>query len=126
MEIVNLYVAWVCMLAGAIFGALSGLFFHKQEWMGGYGSWQRRMMRLGHISFFGLAFVNFAFVFTVSYLGLNNHIILPSRLLVIGTLTMPLVCVLSVHRTLFRHFFFIPVLSIMAAMIIFIVRGLVT
>jgi hypothetical protein len=114
------------MLVGAVVGALSGLFFHKQEWFGGYTSWQRRMLRLGHISLFGIAFINFAFVFTVSYLNISEHVLLPSRLIIIGTVTMPLVCFLSAYKKSFRHLFFIPVLSIIAAMAIFIIGGMLS
>jgi hypothetical protein len=126
MEKINIYVAWISMLVGAVVGALSGLFFHKQEWFGGYTSWQRRMLRLGHISLFGIAFINFAFVFTVSYLNISEHVLLPSRLIIIGTVTMPLVCFLSAYKKSFRHLFFIPVLSIIAAMAIFVIGGMLS
>ena len=49
----NLYAAWIGFVLGALSGALLGLFFHDERFMGGYGSWQRRMTRLGHISFSG-------------------------------------------------------------------------
>ena len=124
MEKINMYVAWISMLIGAITGSLSGLFFHKQEWFGGYTSWQRRMLRLGHISLFGIAFINFAFVFTVSYLKISGCVLVPSLLLIIGTITMPLICFLSAYKRLFRHLFFIPVLSIIAAMVIFLIGGI--
>ena len=65
---INLYAAWIGMLLGGIFGAIQGLFFHKEEWLGGYGSWRRRITRLGHISFFGIAFINISFVFTAIFL----------------------------------------------------------
>lgn len=126
MELVNIYVAWVGMLIGAIVGALSGLFFHKQEWFGGYDSWRRRMLRLGHISLFGIAFINVAFVFTVSYLDIVNYVVLPSRLLIIGAVTMPLICFLSAYKKFFRHLFFIPVVSIIAAMVIFVIGGMLS
>lgn len=126
MEKINLYVAWITMVFGALIGALSGLFFHKQEWFGGYSSWQRRMIRLGHISLFGIAFINIAFVFTVYYLRINSNILVPSRLLIIGSITMPIVCILSAYKKFFRHLFFIPVLSVLAAMIIFTVWGILS
>jgi hypothetical protein len=54
MEILNFYAAWIGILLGFIAGAVLGLFFHDENWMGGYSSWRRRMSRLGHISFFAL------------------------------------------------------------------------
>ena len=41
-----------------------GMFFHGENWLGGYASFKRRMYRLGHISFFGLGAVNMLFCLT--------------------------------------------------------------
>ncbi|HMF37455.1 MAG TPA: hypothetical protein VKF17_12475, partial [Isosphaeraceae bacterium] len=57
----NLTVAWLAILLGLISGTLLGLFFHREDWLGGYGSWRRRMLRLGHISFFGTGLLNLSF-----------------------------------------------------------------
>ena len=68
METLNLWAAWIGILLGMLSGAAQGLFFHRADWLDGYGSWRRRLTRLGHTSFFGLAFVNLAFFFTVDHL----------------------------------------------------------
>lgn len=60
------------MLAGALSGAIVGLFFYRDEWMGGYNSWRRRLTRLGHISFFGLGFLNLIFAATAVQLSLSR------------------------------------------------------
>lgn len=101
---------WLGMLLGVASGAIIGLFFHREDWMGGYGSYRRRLTRLGHISFFGLSFVNFSFAFT-------EHV-LPSRVpfgsvamcgFLLGAISMPVCCFLSAWRKPWRHLFFIPV-----------------
>ncbi|MBI4532879.1 MAG: hypothetical protein HY711_02940, partial [Candidatus Melainabacteria bacterium] len=69
MENINLYAAWLAIFAGFLTGSIQGLFFHHDDFLGGYGSWTRRMLRLGHISFFGTAFVNLAFVSTAGYVS---------------------------------------------------------
>ena len=56
-----LTVVWIGMLLGVVSGAIIGVYFTREDWMGGYGSHRRRLTRLGHISFFGLGFVNFFF-----------------------------------------------------------------
>ena len=56
-----LKLAWTGMLLGVVSGAVIGLCFAREDWMGGYSGWRRRLTRLGHISFFGLGFVNFFF-----------------------------------------------------------------
>lgn len=124
MEKINLYAAWIGILLGTIAGAIQGTFFHNENWLGGYTSWKRRMTRLGHISLFGIAFINFTFVFTVFYLSTNESILLPSRLFIIGAVTMPLICYLSAFKKFFRHLFFIPVLSVLIGLIIFIFGAL--
>jgi len=117
MTEINLYAAWLGMLLGAIFGAIQGLFFHKADWLGGYGSWERRMTRLGHIAFFGIAFVNIAFVVTADVLGIEQEVALPSVLFIIGAIGMPLICYLSALKKGFRHVFFIPALSVIAGIV---------
>jgi hypothetical protein len=101
---------WIGMLLGVVSGAIIGLFFHREDWMGGYNSFRRRLTRLGHISFFGLAFVNMAFALT--------HYILKVQApwagwacvsFIVGAIAMPTCCFLTAWRKPFRHFFFIPV-----------------
>ena len=114
---INLLAAWIGMLLGALFGAVQGIFFHKEEWMGGYGSWKRRMTRLGHISFFGIAFINIAFVVTVYVAEIENQVAIPSVLFIIGAIGMPLICYLSAIIKNFRHLFFIPALSVIVGVV---------
>ena len=105
---------WLGMLLGVISGAVIGLFFHREDWMGGYGSYRRRLTRLGHISFFGLALVNFSFAFTQHVWSLGARCaLLAMWALVIGAISMPACCFLSAWRKPFRHFFFIPVSAVL-------------
>jgi hypothetical protein len=106
--------AWCGMLLGLLSGAVIGLFFHREDWMGGYQSYRRRLTRLGHISFFGLAFVNLGAALTLQ-LGLvapgPAALALPAFLT--GAATMPTVCFLSAWNKPFRHLFFVPVLGVL-------------
>ena len=52
---------WSGFLGGVLSGAVMGLLFHREDWLGGYGSRERRMVRLGHISFFGIGLINLFF-----------------------------------------------------------------
>ncbi|MGO9239344.1 MAG: hypothetical protein ACLQBJ_00920 [Bryobacteraceae bacterium] len=111
----SLDAGWIGICLGCIAGAIQGLFFHREQWLGGYNSWARRMLRLGHISLVALGLINLAFAFTVKACGLTEGIAWPSRLLVVGITTMPVLCYLSAFRPVFRHLFFIPALSVIAA-----------
>jgi hypothetical protein len=116
MEIasINLLAGWIGMLGGVLSGAAIGLFFHRDEWMGGYASLRRRMTRLGHISFFGLGFINLMFAFTVRTLEFSSsEVRLASQCFIVGLVTMPISCFLTAWRKPFRHLFPIPVLSVL-------------
>ena len=124
METINLYAAWIGILAGFTAGAVIGLFFHDDDWAGGYHSWPRRMMRLGHISFFGIAFINLAFTVSVRLLDIKTDLALAVVLFICGAVTMPLICFLSAYKKSFRHLFFIPVLCLLGGTLVFLFKGL--
>ena len=109
----NLYAGWIGLFLGAVAGMVTGLFFHDEKWLGGYASWPRRMIRLGHISFFGIGLINLAFSLTVRALDIpSSSLELSSWLLIIGAVTMPLVCYGSAWNKKFRHLFAVPALSV--------------
>ena len=120
MQTVNLYAAWIGILLGFVAGAVQGSFFHRENWLGGYSSWPRRMLRLGHISFFGIAFINLSYALSAEFLDLKDLSAWPSRLFIVGAATMPIACYLSAYRKMFRHVFPIAVVSLLAGAIIFI------
>ena len=119
----NLWLGWVWITVGLVSGAAIGLFFYDPTWLGGYDSWRRRMVRLGHISFLGTGMLNLAFVFTVLLVGISPPV-LASGLFVVGALAMPTVCFLSAWRDGFRHLFAIPVASLIGAGLSLIFQGL--
>ena len=121
MEI-NIVAAWIGFLLGCTAGAIPGLFFYQKEWLGGYASWPRRMIRLAHIAFFGLGLLNIAFAFTMRTFGLESNAGFSSTLLIIGAAAMPLICYLSAWKPIFRHVFFIPAISVTLAIVIVLWR----
>lgn len=124
MTELNLLGGWIGMLAGVISGAIAGLFFYRDEWMGGYNSWRRRLTRLGHISFFGLGFLNLIFAATAAQLSLSHgYLETASVSLIAGAITMPVCCFLSAWRKSFRHLFPIPVLSVAVAVLAILIGG---
>jgi len=70
------------------------------------------MVRLGHISFFGIGFINLFYALSVDYLVLSCPSRWSSVLLIIGGISMPAICYLSAWRKMFRHLFFIPAGSV--------------
>ncbi|MBD3243071.1 MAG: hypothetical protein GF331_20945 [Chitinivibrionales bacterium] len=120
--IVNLYAAWVGFLLGCIGGAVPGLFLHGSDWLGGYTSWPRRMIRLAHVAFFGIGLLNLSFALSARSLAIDTGLRVPSVLLLIGAAAMPAVCYLSAWKSSFRHLFFIPAASITLAITLFVWR----
>lgn len=98
---------------GFLSGLALGLFFHREDWLGGYSSWRRRLYRLAHVSFFGLGFVNLGFYFTALDLSRNDPMLpLASASFLIGAVLMPLCCFLVAHFPRARMMFAFPVLGL--------------
>ena len=110
----NVLFAWSWVLCGLISGTALGLFFHSPDWLGGYASWRRRMVRLGHISFLGTGLLNLGYGLCLVALPISP-LHLASAAFIVGAVTMPLVCFLSAWTDRFRHLFFIPVVSLLLA-----------
>ncbi len=119
---INIQIAWLGFLLGCISGAILGMFFYNSNWLGGYNSWQRRLMRLAHISFFGIGLINLFFALTAKALNIESGLQATSTLLVIGAITMPTTCYLSAWKPIFRHIFFIPAMSVTIAISLFTLR----
>lgn len=113
--------AWAMMAVGALWGASLGLFFHRAEWLGGYESWRRRLLRLGHIACFGMGLLNLAYSVTVGELASfrppSPGIVDAGRWLWLAALfTMPTVCALAAWKPSLGHFFVVPVGATFAAL----------
>ena len=112
-------VGWIGMLLGVLSGAAIGLLFHREDWMGGYNSFRRRLTRLGHISFFGLGFINFFFAISHQTAGVDPALAFPAAVaFTIGAIAMPTCCFLSAWRKPFRHLFFIPVTGVATGIVL--------
>ena len=114
----NLLLGWLWIVLGFVSGAIMGLWFHRENWLGGYGSWMRRLYRLAHISFFGLGLLNLMFFLTFNSLPLARVFPAASASFAIGAVSMPLCCVIAAHKPAWKSIFALPVLSLMTAAIL--------
>jgi hypothetical protein len=105
---------WMWILAGLLSGLALGLHFQREDWLGGYASHPRRLIRLGHVSFLGLGFLNILFASAGARVRLG-HVSLgvASWTLIIGALAMPLCCALMAWRRTLQPLFTIPVVSLL-------------
>jgi len=111
----NLAAAWIAILLGMISGATLGLGFAREAFLGGYASWPRRLLRLGHVSFFGLALLNIAHALTARALGPDQGLELAGPLLIFATVAMPTACAIAATNRRRTWVFAPPVLAMCAA-----------
>ena len=121
----NFWAGWTGIFLGLVSGAVIGLGFHKEAFAGGYGSFRRRMLRLGHVAFVALGMINILFALT-----LNSSSVVPgspqlaSASLAAAGFTMPAVCFLSAWKMPFRHAFPLPVILALLP-IVLLLEGMV-
>lgn len=112
----NLFAGWIGFLAGALSGAGLGVAFHREEWLGGFGSWRRRLLRLGHIACFGMGFLNVLFAVSVQARPLAAPWSQWASLgWLLALIAMPVCCALAAWRKPLRHLFPIPVAATLIA-----------
>ena len=122
----NMVAGWTGMFLGLLAGAVIGLFFHQENFAGGYASFRRRLMRLGHVAFFGLGILNVLFALTLNLTNVElRYPTAASVCLIIGAVLMPLICFLSAWKMPFRHLFAVPVIFV-AISLALLVEGLVS
>jgi hypothetical protein len=118
---VNFVCGWLGMLAGALSGALIGLFFQRDDWLGGYASFRRRLVRLGHIACFGLGFVNVLFALSAPAAPSSPAALqVASWSLVAGAISMPTCCFLCAWRRTLRPLFVVPVAAVVTGILAFL------
>ncbi len=114
----NLAFGWVWITMGFLSGAVLGMGFHRESFMGGYDSWPRRLARLGHIAFFGTGFLNVLLGLTVLALqiepgsGIWN---IAQWSIVLGAIAMPICCFIAACNKRTKPVFVIPVAGLTLA-----------
>lgn len=116
-HILNWYVGWSSVLGAFVVGAVIGLGFHKPGFLGGYDALPRRMVRLGHIAMAMLGLFNVVYALAPwPVVGtLAERVATPAW--IAGCVLMPLVCFLTAWRVNMRHLFFLPVGSLLVAVV---------
>ena len=110
---------WLWITLGFLSGALIGLGFLRDDFLGGYDSRPRRLIRLAHISFFGLGFINVLFA-TGSAPAVLAALAAPllrvaSWGLIAGAVLMPTCCLLVAWRAGLKPLFAAPVAALICA-----------
>jgi hypothetical protein len=114
---INWYIGWAMILLAFVTGAVLGLFFHREDFLGGYTAFRRRIFRLGHIALAALGMINVLYGLTPMPAEPSWRADVASLGFIIGGASMPAVCFLSAWKPAFRHLFFIPVAALIIAVI---------
>jgi len=117
-HVINWYAGWGMILAAFVTGGAIGLFFHRDAFWGGYASFRRRIVRLGHIALAALGMINVLYALSPWPGAGSWQGALAGRLWIVGGVSMAGVCFLTGWRASFRHLFVIPVASLCAAVIL--------
>jgi hypothetical protein len=120
----NWYAGWGLILVGFLTGAGLGLSFHRDDFLGGYGSFRRRVLRLGHIACIALGMLNLLYALAVQPAAAGPAARLASVAWVVGGVAMPVTCFLTGWRTAFRRCFPVPVIALLVAVTATLVGGL--
>ena len=111
----HLFFAWTWIALGLAAGIGLGLFWATDDWLGGYASWPRRLVRLGHIALVGTGLLNVGAHWTLAQLAVAPATATAVRLLfVAGAVLMPLTCFAAALRKPLRHAFVLPVAALVA------------
>jgi hypothetical protein len=103
---------WSLVIVGFLSGTFLGLGFAREDFLGGYPSWRRRLVRLGHIACVMLGVLQM--LFALSPAASAPHAMLTAEFWLAGSVSMPVVCWLAAWRQPLRALFFVPVLSLLA------------
>jgi hypothetical protein len=114
-HILNWYAGWGLLLLAFVTGAGLGLFFRDDDFWGGYTSFRRRIVRLGHIALAALGMVNLLYALSPWPEPSRWQAVPASAFFVIGAVSMPAVCFLTGWKKTFYIWFVIPVASLISA-----------
>jgi hypothetical protein len=84
---------WLWIGLGFASGAALGMGFARDGFLGGYGSWTRRLVRLGHISLVALGALNILFALSLPRIAAPDPWpVVASWSMAAGSILMPACC----------------------------------
>jgi hypothetical protein len=114
--------AWISFVLGIASGLTLGLWsfdgpFTTPLWLGDYESVARRLVRLGHIAYFGLGFLNLLLAWELPKLHLSDRQkILAGKAMIFGNMVLPLTLFAAGMYHPLKYLMPIPALSVFLAM----------
>ena len=116
---------WASILASVAMGLWMGICFQREDWLGGYGTLSRRMVRLAHIALAALGILNIEFGRSASELALSAGAMRgASAAFMTAAISMPACCLLIAAKVRRFELFAVPVGSLVVGLL-FTIGGLV-
>jgi len=116
--------AWFSFLLGISTGLLMGLWsfdgpFPAPDWLGEYEDVSRRLVRLGHIAYFGLGFITLMLAWELPKLKLSEQEkTLATNAMIFGNMVLPLTLFAAGIYHPLKYLMPIPALSVFLVMIL--------
>ena len=109
----NELAGWGAVMASLAMGLYMGLKFQREDWLGGYGSFPRRMVRLAHIALAAIGILNIQFAYALPRLRLNPALAETASLaLMAAAVLMPACCLWMAWRRSHYAIFAAPFLCL--------------
>lgn len=112
----NAAFGWIWITLGLVSGMALGLGFAREHFLGGYGSWTRRLLRLGHIAQVMLGVLNVLFEVSRDRIALGPMWIdAASWGFLAGAVLMPAVCAWAAFDKRAMALFGFPVVALIGS-----------
>ena len=110
---------WFLILAGVLMGSYMGIKFQREDWLGGYFSLPRRMVRLAHVALVALGMLNILFARSLESLKLSPTLeTVASWTLMTAAFLMPASCICISLGSRRFEMFAAPILCLVTALIL--------
>ena len=121
---VNELFGWISVLGGLAMGLVIGMKFQREDWLGGYTAFPRRMVRLAHVAMVALGMLNIQFAQSAERMNLSLGVAEAASLAFIAAaVLMPACCLWMAFRRGRFEIFAAPI-SCLAAGLILTIGGL--
>lgn len=120
----NRLIGWASLALGAVSGLILGLWSFDGPvsiplWIGDYGDTSRRLLRLGHIAFFGLGILNILFAQEASRFKIYNRILRAASLCFnFGNAFLPPALIAAAIYQPLKYLMPFPAISILIALVL--------
>ena len=101
---------WISVLAGLVMGLYMGMKFQREDWLGGYNAFPRRMVRLAHVALVALGMLNILYAQSAArqHIGPTlDHV--ASAAFMAAAVLMPACCLWIATRRRNFEFFAAPI-----------------